>query len=128
MNKVLVLGVVVVGAFANFANASPAIPRQFHGGWASSEICKQSKDPQDTEAQISVVHIDSTNVGYGEVGCELKRVSESDASHLSGIFECQGDGVGGKEALSITLDAGRLRLVDKAGKIWQSTSALPHCN
>lgn len=76
---------------------------------------------------MSVVRIDTTSVSYGEVQCTLVKVSANDASHIDGTFDCLGDGVGGKEALSLRLEGRKLRLIDRAGNIWQSTDELSRC-
>ncbi|MBN3831696.1 hypothetical protein [Burkholderia sp. Ac-20344] len=112
---------VVVGA-----NAATTIPKQFQGDWASN--CKQATTPQNTEAAMSIVRTDRTTVSYGEAQCTLLKMSTIDASHINGTFDCKGDGVGRKEVLSLKIDGGKLRLVDRAGNIWQSTDELSRCN
>ncbi|ARL03132.1 hypothetical protein [Burkholderia pseudomallei] len=116
-----VAGVCAIAA----ANAATTIPAPFQGNWASN--CKQAKNPQDTEGAMSTVRIDTTSVSYGEAQCTLVKVSGNDASHLDGAFDCLGDGVGGNEALSLRLAGGKLRLIDRAGNIWQSTDELSRC-
>ncbi len=76
---------------------------------------------------MSIVRIDTTSVSYGEAQCTLVKVLGNDASHLDGAFNCLGDGVGGNEALSLRLAGGKLRLIDRAGNIWQSTGELSRC-
>lgn len=125
MKKIL-LAVAISGCVTN-VYADATVPSRFQGKWAPTSDCRKAKNRQDTEAAMSVVQIDATSVSYGEAQCSLTKVSAADASHLDGIFDCQGDGVGGKAALSLKLEGGKLRLVDKAGSVWWSTEALPRC-
>nr|WKF57021.1 hypothetical protein HUO10_001497 [Paraburkholderia busanensis] len=124
--KQIILSICAAGlCIASAANAATTIPAPFQGNWASN--CKATKNPQDTESAMSVVRIDTTSVFYGEAQCTLVKASSNDASHVGGTFDCIGDGVGGKEALDLRLKSGKLRLIDGAGKIWQSTDELSHC-
>ncbi|WP_153134686.1 hypothetical protein [Paraburkholderia agricolaris] len=124
--KQIIFSVVVAGfCVVTLANAATTIPTSFQGNWAAN--CKQARNPQDTEAAMSVVRIDTTSVSYGEVQCTLIKTSTNDATHIGGTFDCLGDGVGGKEALSLRLEGGKLRLIDRAGNIWQSTDELSRC-
>jgi hypothetical protein len=122
---------IMISAFAagvcaiTAANAATTIPTSFQGNWASN--CKATNNPQDTEAAMSIVRVDTTSVSYGEAQCTLVKASRSDAFHLGGTFDCIGDGVGGKEALDLRLKSGKLRLIDGAGNIWQSTDELSRC-
>ncbi|MEX3686438.1 hypothetical protein AB3X91_07490 [Paraburkholderia sp. BR14263] len=125
MKKILLAAAISVCITNAYADAK--VPSQFQGKWAPTSDCRKAKNPQDTEAAMSVVQIDATSVSYGEAQCSLTKVSAAEASHLDGMFDCQGDGVGGKAALSLKLEGGKLRLVDKAGSIWRSTEALPRC-
>lgn len=118
---------VVVAAFCvvTAADAATTIPTSFQGNWAAN--CKATKNPQDTEAAMSILRIDTTSVSYGEAQCTLVKVSANDTSHITGTFDCLGDGVGGKEALSLQQEGGKLRLIDRAGNVWQSTDMLARC-
>ncbi|MFM0034385.1 hypothetical protein [Paraburkholderia strydomiana] len=126
--KQIRFSVVVAGfCFVTVANAATTIPTSFQGNWASN--CEATKNPQDTEAAMSIVRVDTTSVSYGEAQCTLVKASRTDASHTGGTFDCIGDGVGvgGKEALDLRLKSGKLRLIDGAGNIWQSTDELSRC-
>ncbi|MDR6409680.1 UNVERIFIED_ORG: hypothetical protein ABIC62_002492 [Burkholderia sp. 1595] len=124
--KQIVLSVFAVGCFVvTAADAATTIPTPFQGDWAPN--CKATKNPQDTEAAMSIVRIDTTSVSYGEAQCTLLKTSTNDASHIGGTFDCIGDGVGGKEALDLRLKSGKLRLIDRARNIWHSTDDLSRC-
>jgi hypothetical protein len=124
--KQIILSVFAAGlCFVTAANAATTIPKPFQGNWSSN--CKAAKNPQDTEAAMSVVRIDMTSVSYGEVQCTLVKASANDASHIDGTFDCLGDGVGGNEALSLRLGSGKLRMIDRAGNVWQSADDLSRC-
>jgi hypothetical protein len=124
--KQTILSVLAAGlGLVTSVNAAMTIPAPFRGHWSSN--CEQARNPQDTEAAMSIVRVDTTSVSYGEAQCTLIKTHASDAFNLGGTFDCVGDGVGGKEALDLRLKSGKLRLIDGAGNIWQSTDELSHC-
>ncbi|MFM0302696.1 hypothetical protein PQQ99_21480 [Paraburkholderia sediminicola] len=116
---------IAVGVCAITAANAATIPTSFQGNWASN--CKATKNPQDTEAAMSLVRVDAVSVSYGEAQCTLVKTSSNNASQIEGTFDCIGDGVGGKEVLSLQQEGGKLRLIDRAGNVWQSTDMLARC-
>ncbi|MGQ7936739.1 hypothetical protein [Paraburkholderia sp. D1E] len=116
---------IAVGVCAITAANATTIPTSFQGNWASN--CKATKNPQDTEAAMSLVRIDAVSVSYGEAQCTLVKTSSNNASQIEGTFDCIGDGVGGKEVLILQQEGGKLRLIDRAGNVWQSTDMLARC-
>ncbi|PRZ54647.1 hypothetical protein BX589_106182 [Paraburkholderia fungorum] len=76
---------------------------------------------------MSIVRIDTTSVSYGEAQCTVLKTSTNNASQIEGTFDCIGDGVGGKEVLSLQQEGGTLRLIDRSGNVWQSTDKLHRC-
>lgn len=76
---------------------------------------------------MSIVRVGMTSVSYGEAQCTLVKLTLRDKSHVEGTFDCIGDGVGQKEVLDLRLKDMRLRLIDSAGNVWQSTDSLTRC-
>lgn len=106
MNKkttVLISLCLFVPAYA----ASPVIPSNFHGFWATEGACRQmNKDGMDAP---------SVGVSYSKIdlpfnSCELKSVKQSSAQSLSGVYSCRGEeGEVSKQLIEISLnDASKL--------------------
>jgi hypothetical protein len=123
--KHVMFSAIAVGVCAITAANAATIPTSFQGNWASN--CAVTKNSQDTEAAMSIVRIDTTSVSYGEAQCTVLKTSTNNASQIEGTFDCIGDGVGGKEVLSLQQEGGTLRLIDRSGNVWQSTDKLHRC-
>lgn len=86
----------------------PDIPKQFQGHWAEA--------PGDCKAGAESAFwftITPAEIIYYEDACTLKQVIASDQHKFSGYFYCAGEGQEATVKILMTLDNGKLTLINK---------------